>query len=251
MMSSQHGSENISDDTEIDKETENVMKARVSGTSRKNYLGRNITFILWLFDNRNKYGALLEALFLIDLGHQHAVDQNTLNHDGTVSKRRKMVRSCIKTKLLSIRAGVEATFPVILRNLTFTIVSRYLGTFKKTIKKTNGMNRDNCAGRNNVTDNVVIRLSPNTYDGVCSALSHLYIECGLNKLELSPELWRNLSMYKKGSRRVSATEKKEHGLKILEGKSPLSFPAYKFLCEILFKSEKLEHVAAHTFLTME
>ena len=51
MMSSQHGSANTSDDTEIDKETEYVMKARVSGTSRKNYLGRNISFILCLFDN--------------------------------------------------------------------------------------------------------------------------------------------------------------------------------------------------------
>ena len=38
---------------------------------------------------------------------------------------------------------------------------------------------------------------------------------------------------------------------MIQGKRPLSFAAYKFLAQVLFESNKPEHVAAHTFLILQ
>ena len=40
-------------------------------------------------------------------------------------------------------------------------------------------------------------------------------------------------------------------MKLIEGKITLSFHAYKLLATILFKSEKVEYIAAHEFLILE
>ena len=45
--------------------------------------------------------------------------------------------------------------------------------------------------------------------------------------------------------------KQEHGLKISEGKRPLSYQAYRELAKILFASDDKRKVAAHAFLTLE
>ena len=56
--------------------------------------------------------------------------------------------------------------------------------------------------------------------------------------------------YKKGSRRIAAAEKQYLGLKLTEGNNALSFQAYKSLAGIIFRSEKIEHIAAHTFIVL-
>ena len=58
-------------------------------------------------------------------------------------------------------------------------------------------------------------------------------------------------MYKQGSRRTAAREKKKLGLSTVEGKKHLPFAAYRLLAKILFESEKLEHVYAHTFIVLK
>ena len=62
----------------------------------------------------------------------------------------------------------------------------------------------------------MIRLSTSAFDGATSSLTHLYDECGLNKHEVSKDLWAKLKVYKAGSRRTSAREK-ELGLSTMEG----------------------------------
>ena len=76
-------------------------------------------------------------------------------------------------------------------------------------------------------------------------------DSGKNKEATSPQLWSKLSSYKKGSRRIAASEKHDLGLKLTEGKKALSFQAYKCLAEILFRSEKIEHIVTQTFLVLE
>ena len=65
---------------------------------------------------------------------------------------------------------------------------------------------------------VEVRLSASSYESTCSALSHLYTDAGMNKEIVSPELWKNLSSYKKGSRRLTATEKKGFWIEVERGK---------------------------------
>jgi hypothetical protein len=48
-----------------------------------------------------------------------------------------------------------------------------------------------------VDDSATIHLSPSSYDGTCSALSHLFTESGISKEEneLTKELWTKLGAY--------------------------------------------------------
>ena len=52
-------------------------------------------------------------------------------------------------------------------------------------------------------------------------------------------------------RGVAASDKQDLGLKSSEGKKFLYFQAYKRLAEIIFRSKKIEHIAAHTFIVLE
>ena len=97
-----------------------------------------------------------------------------------------------------------------------------MSSFKKVINK----------DTNNPTD---ILVSPSTYDGIFSSLSHIYKLCGVDKDVVSPTLFQLLATYKKGTRRVGASQKKDLGLKIMEGNKHLSFPEYKLLCECLLE----------------
>ena len=176
----------------------------------------------------------------------HVKDRVWRTKKGQPSKTRDSLRAVCRKALRSIDPEVVVTIPVKLEHLEFKIFARFLATFKKKVKK------------RNIQDNVVIseseveiRLGPSSYDGACSALSHLYLESGLDKEITSKELWAKLSSYKKGSRRKGAAEKKELGMAATEGKKPLPFKAYKYLAKILFESEKPEHVSAHTFLLLE
>jgi hypothetical protein len=60
-----------------------------------------------------------------------------------------------------------------------------------------------------------------------------------------------VAIYKKGSTREGAKQRKELGLRSSEGKDPLPFDAFVFLSEILHKSNNPEHVAAHFFLILD
>ena len=73
----------------------------------------------------------------------------------------------------------------------------------------------------------------------------------MNKESTSPLLWAKLFYYKKSTRGVSATEKQDFGLKLTEGKTAPSLHAYKLLATIIFRSEKVEYIAAHIFFVLE
>ena len=102
-----------------------------------------------------------------------------------------------------INSGVLNTIPIKLENLNFKVYVRLLSTFKKTVKKRNIV-------RNVVVSDsyVDIRLSPSSYDASCSDLSHLYLECHIDKEKMSKELWIQLSLYKKGTQRLDVKERK-------------------------------------------
>ena len=114
-----------------------------------------------------------------------------------------------------------------MERLNFKVYGRFLSTFKKNFKKRN------IVGTVVVRDSSVnIRLIPSSYDASCSALSHLYLECGIDKEKMSKELWTQLSSYKNGTRRLAIKERKQLGLAPTEGKKPLPFRAYNYLVKI-------------------
>ena len=236
------------DDALLDRETKAVMKERVAASTRSGYESRNVTFMCWLFDNGDKYNHLIEPNFLSKMESAHTMDKARRTKRGQPCKLRDNIRHSCSEALQSIDASDPSTIPIELEGLTFTIFTRFLAQFKKTVK-TRNIEGNVVVGE----DEHTIRLQPSSYNGACSALSHFFTESGISKEKTknTEELWNNISSYKKGTRRLSTKERKELGLSTTEGKKPLPFRAYKHLARILFESEKPEHVAAHTFLLLE
>ena len=244
------------EDERLDNETAGVMQMRVAPSTRTGYLGRNVSFMVWLFDRRIKYSNLIEPSLLSKLLDAHNVDRSIKTKRGKRSKKRDNLRRVCSNSLELIVQSDESTVPVKLEYLSFQIFSRYLGTFKKKVKTKNPTTTTNS---DSTTEEIAIghgeaeiRLSSSSYDGACSALNHLFIESFIEKdvNVVTKDLWLRLSRYKKGMRRKGAQQKGELGLSLAEGKKPLPIAAYKELARILFESEKPEHVAAHAFLIL-
>jgi hypothetical protein len=122
------------EDERLDNETAGVMQMRVAPSTRTGYLGRNVSFMVWIFDRRNKYLNLIEPSLLSKLLDAHNVDRSIKTKKGKRSKKREYLRRVCSNSLESIVQSDESTVPVKLEYLSFQIFSRYLGTFKKRVK---------------------------------------------------------------------------------------------------------------------
>ena len=123
-----------------------------------------------------------------------------------------------------INEGGMGTTPMKLGKLNFKVYTIFLSTFKKTFKKRNIVGTVVASG-----SYVKIRLSPSSHDESCSALSRLYIECGIEKEKTSKDLLTQLKLYQKGTRRLAVKERKQLGLAATESNTPLPFSAYEYL----------------------
>ena len=64
------------EDERLDNETAGVMQMRVAPSTRNGYLGRNVSFMVWLFDRRVRYSNLIELSLLSKLLEAHNVDRD-------------------------------------------------------------------------------------------------------------------------------------------------------------------------------
>ena len=248
----------VTQDDEMDRETDAVMRQRVADSTRGGYNSRNVSFMIWLFDSGENYHHLLEPCILSKMEESHARDKARRTKKGKPCKLRDYLREACLQALLNIDPSDPESMPVQLEMLNFIVFTRYLSTFKRLVNKTSAKKRKQTNEKDFVLDAgsgkvETIRLSPSSFDGACSALAHLFTECGIYKETntTSKELWTKLSAFKKGTRRLSAKERKELGLSTVEGKKPLPFKAYQYMAKILFESKNAEHIAAHTFLLLE
>ena len=91
-------------------------------------------------------------------------------------------------------------------------------------------------------------LSDTSYGGVQSALTHLYPMIGKT---MDGEFKKELSQFMSGMKRVDATNNRQSGASIDEGKKVVIFEVYKGLCEELYNGKCDDHLFAHALLTME
>jgi hypothetical protein len=113
------------------------MQMRVAPSTQSSYLGRNITFMVWLFDRRLKYSELLEQSLIPKMVDAFNLDCSIRTKKGKQSKKQEHLRRVCSDSLESIVQSDVATVPVKLDKLSFAIFSRYLGTFKKKVKTNN------------------------------------------------------------------------------------------------------------------
>ena len=90
--------------------------------------------------------------------------------------------------------------------------------------------------------------SQSQYDGIRSAVVSLY---KLTHVQIPEEFSREMTGYIAGLQRTGLDEKQKLGLKLREGKKPITREGYKFLAKLLFYSDKKEDIFAHLFLVLD
>ena len=97
-------------DMEVDLETAAVMKQRVAETTRDGYECRNIKFMIWLFNNHQKYPNLLESNLYHALLDNDRIDKTELTRGGRPSKARRYVRKKCREALRNINLALKNQF---------------------------------------------------------------------------------------------------------------------------------------------
>ena len=77
----------------MDRETDAVMKERVAASTRTGYDGRNVSFMVWLFDGGEKYSHLFETSIYPKMEEAHANDKKRKTKSGRASKKRDYLRA--------------------------------------------------------------------------------------------------------------------------------------------------------------
>lgn len=90
--------------------------------------------------------------------------------------------------------------------------------------------------------------SYSTYDSKRSALMHMYRN---EKHSMTNEDKDKLSEYMTSLRKSIASEKREKGIKVKEGKEPMSFKCYKLTCELLIADGSSEALFTLCWLTLQ
>ena len=132
--SSKASKESSLEDEILDREFSALLKHCVAILTRGNYESNQVTFVMWLFDNQEKYGHLMKKAVLTALKKHHDKDQKNLTKNGDINKNRVFLREAVKDLLRAIVAGDKKTVPLYLEKLDFKTFSRYLSTFKKTVR---------------------------------------------------------------------------------------------------------------------
>ena len=171
---------------EADDEIEYIMNNIIADKSKNRYLCENVKLVLYFFDTDDHAERLLNEQFREEL--QNAVDSNT-----TIAKKNKAKREVVKKWICLVRKDTD-NCPILLEDLTFTDVSRYMTSRKK---------KDSSY------------LSRSTYDGIRSALAHLYRCAGK---EMHETLKKDLKQLMGGIKRAVAKHKKDNGESLIEGK---------------------------------
>ena len=95
---------------------------------------------------------------------------------------------------------------------------------------------------------VQVQQSTAMYEGIRSAITHMYTLC---RVPMPEEMKKDLSTLVAGFERSGASETQALGMQISKGKKPISLEAYELLTKRLFQSGKKEDVFVHLFLVLD
>ena len=131
----------VTQDDEMDRETDAVMRQRVADSTRGGYNSRNVSFMIWLFDSGENYHHLLEPCILSKMEESHACVLARRTKKGKPCKLRDYLREACLQALLNIDPSDPESMPVQLEMLNFIVFTRYLSTFKRLVNKTSAKKR--------------------------------------------------------------------------------------------------------------
>ena len=193
------------------------MSKIVSDRSAATYLNQNVRFIMWMYDDTAMRELLLAPFCIERLSA--AAGRDATATTARSRNTRKEFRDEGKTILNSIDRTNPLTFPIFLSRITFPIFTRYMNSRKKTMQVVVDQEENDGA-----PEEVQAYLSTSMYDGMRSALMHLF---RITEQKMDSNLQKLLSKYVKGLKRVVAKDKKKTGQKLTEGKRHMSRAVYE------------------------
>ena len=123
------------DFTDVDRETDTILKARIKPSTRGTYANDNIRFMIWLYNQSHKYDHLIQPKLLDTMTNVDSEDKQTLTKKGKPFKASTHLHTLCLSSLCDIKSKIEVTQTIKLAMLNFQVFLRYLATFKKNHPK--------------------------------------------------------------------------------------------------------------------
>lgn len=198
----------------------NVMaRNNIEPKTREGYNSANKRLILWLFENEHN---TIEANAYIKL---RRADRTVYNSEK--EKKKKMEEIALSL----VKDASDSFHPIKLEELTVKTFMKFLLAMAEK----------------NTSDSEQKFLSRSAASGYRSALKDLYRDC---KAKVPHEYEEELKQKMKGYIKTSAKEKESRGVRLTEGKDPMTFELYKLLCTKMLEDGTKESVFGRAFLTL-
>lgn len=254
--------------------TQAIENSHINDTTRADYIGKLVLFMMWLFDNAPdklvSIGALQQA-------NQKDIDERARRNNREANRRGRRKRKRKTESRNSLRAACKEMLecmdrtkknsPICLTGdhaLGYREISDFMNTKKKVVSVEKGLADQFVGSESGLASNaqgqelidadedgnvqVAVRLSDSIYTGIQSAIAYLYRQSGIERPQ---EIKDCLSLYCKGSKRRGRKLKQNLGLKLEEGKKGMKRQVYSKIAELLFQSKRKEHIFAHVFLVLD
>ena len=230
--------------------------------------------MLWLYDNHREFLEPNLHLKMVELNeldeHKHTAEMN--KNTRRVKKRhvpntrpnlRKYFKSCIENTPPGDCESQRHSSPVKIDGdgaINHAIVKEFMQVGMNEVwvdrDAAEAYIKDARLG-SAVTDEMVnndgkvkcmVYQSASQYSGIRSAIAYLY---KLARVPVPEDMTREIAMFLSGMERTISSAKQKLGLKISEGKKPMSYRAYSLLAKRLFQSRAKEDVFTHLFLVLD
>lgn len=268
---------------DLRKSAENVEKCFVGTSSRCTYNHKLVQLMVWLFDNRTKH---LEKSVLMRMKKMHKLDvgqakekmeeiiQKTKKKEEKEKEEEKkgkkkddrnhlrMLCYELLSKVRPQRKGKPHNSPINIEGknaISYFVIRDYMSSkfnevwvdkdsAEEYIRSSNSKQK---IKKSDIIDGKVLvstQQSQSQYDGIRSAVVSLY---KLTHIQIPNEFSREMTGYIAGLQQTGIEEKQKLGLKLSEGKKPITREGYEFLAKTLFYSDKKEDIFAHLFLVLD
>ena len=123
------------DEDAIAADINHVVNSRIAKITRKSYDDYTVRLIIFLFDHREKFPALIPPGLLTKLEAAALSDLQNLTRAGRPKAIRKFIRKAIRDSFQTIDPADPSTHPITLERLEFKTLAHFLSTFSRRSPK--------------------------------------------------------------------------------------------------------------------
>ena len=125
----------LRDEDAIAADINHVVNSRIAKITRKSYDDYTVRLIMFLFDHREKFPALIPPGLLTKLEAAALSDLQNTTRAGRPKAIRKFIRKAIRDSFQTIDPADPSTHPITLERLEFKTLAHFLSTFSRRSPK--------------------------------------------------------------------------------------------------------------------